>query len=74
MNYRERLRHPDDYIDRAGDGLGWGPIVVGIVIIAMLGLLLFVPLGQSGKDSNNQQTDLTVRAPSLQNPVSPNPK
>jgi len=46
MNYQERLNHGDDYIDRAGDGIAWGPIVLlGIVFIAMLGLLLFVPSG-----------------------------
>ena len=74
MNYRERLSHPDDYIDRAGDGLGWGPIVVGIAVIAMVGLLFFVPSGQSGKASNSQQTEITARAPSPQSPVPPNPK
>jgi hypothetical protein len=48
MNYRERSSHADDYIDRASDGFGWKPIVlVGIVFIALLALLVFVPSGRS---------------------------
>ena len=74
MNYRERLSRPDDYIDRARDGFGWGPIVLGIAFITMLGLLLFVPSGRSGRASNNPQTEMTAPAPSFQIPVSPNPK
>ena len=73
MNYQERLNHGDNYIDRAGDGIAWGPIVLlGIIFIAMLGLLLFVPLGQPGKGS--QQGEITAPAPSSQSAVFQNPK
>ena len=75
MNYQERLNHGDDYIDRAGDGIAWGSIVLlGIVFIAMLGLLLFVPSGQPGKGSNNQQSEITAPAPSSQSALFQNPK
>jgi hypothetical protein len=63
MNYRGRSSHADDYIDRAGDGIGWGPILLAIAFIAMLGFLLFVPPGQSDKRSNNQQNEITTPGP-----------
>jgi hypothetical protein len=73
MNYRERSSQPDDYIDRAGDGLGWVSIVLlGIAFIGILGLLFFVPLGHSSKTIN--QSEITAPTPSTQSPVFPNPK
>ena len=63
MNYPERARHSDDYIDQAGDGLRWRPIVLGIIAIAMLGWLLYFPARQSDKVSNNGHSKMSNTVP-----------
>jgi len=55
----ERVRHSDDYIDQAGDGFRWRSIVLGIIVIAMLGLLLYFPSRQSGKASIERRSEIS---------------
>jgi hypothetical protein len=64
MNYPERVRHSDDYIDQAGDGLRWRPLVLGIIVIAVFGWLLYFPTRQSDKASNNRQGEISNTVPS----------
>jgi hypothetical protein len=76
MSYRERFHHSDDYIDQAGDGLGWAPMVLGIAFVALLGLLLVLPLRPSGTASNNPQGESRHEAqagPAPQNAALPKP-
>jgi hypothetical protein len=65
MNYPERFRHSDDYIDQAGDGLRWGSIVLGIILIAMLGFLFYFPSRQSSRVNIDQHSELLKAAPAV---------
>ena len=63
MSYPDRFRRSDDYIDQAGDGFRWRPIVLGIIIITMLGLLLYFPGRLPDKASNNRQSEVSNTVP-----------
>ena len=77
MNYQERARHSDEYIDQAGDGIRWRPVVLGIIVIAMLGWLLYFPSQQSDRASSNRQSEISNTVPggpSFRSTTPSNPK
>jgi hypothetical protein len=70
-------RRSDDYIDGAGEGVGWAPLVLGI---AALGLIAFLFLGsprQSDGPALSQRSELpntAPGAPSIPPPTPPTPQ
>jgi hypothetical protein len=71
----DHSRRADDYIDRADEGLGWAPIVLGV---AFLGLLAFIILGslltpQSDRPTTSQRSELPSTAPTAPSVPTPAP-
>ena len=72
------LRRATEYIDR-DTKVGWAPLVLGIVFIALLGFLMFGPSWIVPTDSvkNAQRSELPNAAPSappVPTPAPPKPQ
>jgi hypothetical protein len=71
---RHRL---DDYIDQAGEGPGWAPIVLGIIFLGVLGFLIFGSPRQSDQPTTAQRSKIpntAPSAPSVPTPAPPKPQ
>jgi hypothetical protein len=70
-------RKPDDYIDRAGAGIGWAPLVLIVAFVAVVGFLLFGSPRQTDQPTVSERTEVPSTkpgAPSLPAPAPPTPQ
>ena len=70
-------RRPDDYIDKAGEGMGWAPIVLVVAFVAVLAFLLFGTPRQTDQPTMSQRGEVHSTkpgAPSLPAPSPPTPQ
>jgi hypothetical protein len=66
-------RRSDEYIDQAGEGVGWAPIVLGIAAIGVIGFLFFASPRESNGPAVGQRTELPNTAPGAPPIPSPTP-
>ena len=76
MSYQDPdgQRRADEYIDRAGEGLGMAPIVLGIAVVAILAFLFFWTPRQAEQSTVGQPGELPKTAPSAPTPPAPGPQ
>ena len=73
-------RHPMDYIDQTGTGVGWAPIILGVAFAALFVFLLFgaSPIsGPGDRPTITQRPELpnvVPGAPSVPMPAPPKPQ
>jgi hypothetical protein len=70
-------RRSDHYIERAGD-VGWAPVVLGLVLVMLVGVLLLgAPRSADQPSATAQRGDLpntTPGAPTIPTPAPPQPQ
>src|SRR5262245_39594099 len=79
MTYQDPDNRPrsDDYIERAGEGIGLTPIILGIAFLGLLGLLMLGWPQRSDKPAISQRSELpntAPKAPSIPIPEPPKPQ
>ena len=66
-------RRPDDYIERSGE-MGWRPILLALVFVALFGFLIFGSPRSADQPSNTaQRGELPNTAPSAPSVPVPSP-
>jgi hypothetical protein len=66
-------RRPDDYIERTG-GVGWTPLVVAAILLALAGVLLLGPPRSADRPSTTaERGELPNAAPAAPSPPAPAP-
>jgi hypothetical protein len=75
MTYQDPNNRPssDDYIDRAGDGVGWTPVVLAVAFICLVGLLILGWPQRSDGPQTSQRNELPNTAPSAPSVPAPAP-
>ena len=73
----ENPRRSDEYIDEAGDGMGWAPLALVVAFVAVLAFLLFGTPRQADQPTVSERGGMPSTkpgAPSLPAPTPPTPQ